>query len=103
MATKTEMKRVFQELHQVLEAREAELNGKIDEIANQKLKNLPTKKDEVERIQTQLSGCLSFVRESLRTGSQEEVMKLKKTVMKQIKEMTDNCKPDSWLLVKLLM
>jgi tripartite motif-containing protein 2/3/tripartite motif-containing protein 71 len=34
------------------------------------------------------------VRESLRTGSQGEVMKMKKTVMKQIKEMTDNFKPD---------
>ena len=48
----------------------------------------------VETVQTQLASCLSFVRESLRTGSQGEVMKMKKTVMKQIKEMTDNFKPD---------
>ena len=37
---------------------------------------------------------LSFVRESLRTGSQGEVIKMKKAVVKQIKEMTDNFKPD---------
>ena len=58
------------------------------------VKNLAAQKDEVETVHTQLFSCLSFVRESLRTGSQGEVMKIKKTVMKEIKEMTDNFKPD---------
>ena len=78
----------------MLEARKTELMGKVDEYANQKVKNLAAQKDEVETVHTQLVSCLSFVRESLRTGSQGEVMKIKKTVMKQIKEMTDNFKPD---------
>ena len=90
--TKTEVKTIFRQLHQMLEAREVELTDKIDEISNQKQKNLAAQKDKVETIQTQLVSCLSFVRESLRTGSQGEVMKIKKTVMKQIKEMTDNFK-----------
>ena len=93
-ATKTEVKRIFEHLHRELEARETELSGKIDEIANLKVKNVTTQKDEVEKIQTQLASCLSFVRESLRTGSQGEVMKMKKTVMKQIKEITDHFDPD---------
>ena len=59
-----------------------------------KKKNLAAQKDEVETVHTQLASCLSFVRESLRTGSQGEVMKVKKAVVKQIKEMTDNFKPD---------
>ena len=59
-----------------------------------KKKNLAAQKDEVETVHTQLASCLSFVRESLRTGSQGEVMKMKKAVVKQIKEMTDNFKPD---------
>ena len=88
--TKTEVKTIFRQLHQMLEAREVELTDKIDEISNQKQKNLAAQKDKVETIQTQLVSCLSFVRESLRTGSQGEVMKIKKTVMKQIKEMADN-------------
>ena len=48
----------------------------------------------METVHTQLVSCLSFMRESLRTGSQGEVMKMKKAVVKQIKEMTDNFKPD---------
>ena len=92
--TKTEIARLFQQIYEVLEARKADLDSQIDQLANQKLKDLAAQKDEVETVQTQLTSCLSFVRESLRTGSQGEVMKMKKTVMKQIKEMTDNFKPD---------
>ena len=92
--TKTEIARLFRQIYDVLEARKADLDSQVDQLANQKLKNLAAQKDEVETVQTQLTSCLSFVRESLRTGSQGEVMKMKKTVMKQIKEMTDNFKPD---------
>ena len=94
VATKAEIQKIVRQLHEMLEARKTELMGKVDEYADQKVKNLAAQKDEVETIQTQLVSCLSFVRESLRTGSQGEVMKIKKTVMKQIKEMTDNFKPD---------
>ena len=92
--TKTEIARLFRQIYDVLEARKADLDSQVDQLANQKLKNLAAQKDEVETVQTQLASCLSFVRESLRTGSQGEVMKMKKTVMKQIEEMTDNFKPD---------
>jgi tripartite motif-containing protein 2/3/tripartite motif-containing protein 71 len=94
VTTKTEIARLFRQIYDVLEARKADLVSQVDQLANQKLKNLAAQKDEVETVQTQLASCLSFVRESLRTGSQGEVMKMKKTVMKQIKEMTDNFKPD---------
>ena len=94
VATKTEIRKIIQQLHEMLEASKADLMGKVDEYADQKIKNLAAQKDEVETVQTQLASCLSFVRESLRTGSQGEVMKMKKTVMKQIKEMTNNFKPD---------
>ena len=59
-----------------------------------KRKNLAIQKDKMEIVHTQLVSCLSFVRESLRTGNQGEVMKMKKAVMKQINEMIDNSKPD---------
>ena len=48
----------------------------------------------METVHTQLASCLLFVKESLRTGSQGEVVKMKKVAMKQIKEMADNFKPD---------
>ena len=81
-------------LQELLEARKAELVGQMKQLIQTKKKNLAAQKDEVETVHTQLVSCLSFVRESLRTGSQGEVMKMKKAVVKQIKEMTDNFKPD---------
>ena len=84
----------IRQLQELLEARKAELVGQMKQHIQTKRKNLAAQKDEVETVQTQLVSCLSFVRESLRTGSQGEVMKMKKAVVKQIKEMTDNFKPD---------
>jgi tripartite motif-containing protein 2/3/tripartite motif-containing protein 71 len=81
-------------LQELLEARKAELVSQMKQLIQTKRKNLTAQKDEVETVHTQLASCLSFVRESLRTGSQGEVMKMKKGVVKQIKEMTDNFKPD---------
>ena len=83
-----------QKLQEILEARKAELVGQMKQLIQTKRKNLAAQKDEVETVHTQLASCLSFVRESLRTGSQGEVMKMKKAVIKQIKCMTENLKTD---------
>ena len=84
----------IRQLQELLEARKAELISQLEQLIQTKKKNLAAQKDEVETVHTQLVSCLSFVKESLRTGSQGEVMKMKKAVVKQIKEMTDNFKPD---------
>ena len=86
--------RYVQQLHELLEVRKAELIRQLDQQIQMKMKNLAAQKDGVETVETQLVSCLSFVKKSLRTGSQGEVMKMKKAVMKQIKEMTDNFIPD---------
>ena len=84
----------IRKLQELLEARKADLTNQLQQLIQTKKKNLAAQKDEVETVHTQLVSCLSFVRENLRTGSQGEVMKMKKAVVKQIKEMTDNFKPD---------
>ena len=83
-----------QQYHDLIEKRKIELFNQIDHQTEMKLKNLAAQKDEVETVQTQLVSCLSFVKESLRTGSKGEVMKVKKTIMKRVKEMTENSSPD---------
>ena len=84
----------IRKLQELLETRKGELVGQMKQLIQTKRKNLAAQKDEVETVHTQLASCLSFVRESLRTGSQGEVIKMKKGAVKQIKEMTDNFKPD---------
>ena len=79
----------------MLKRREAELVRQVDQQVEPKLKNLAAQRDEMETIHAQLSSCLSFVRESLRTGSQGEIVKMKKRVVKQIKEMTAEFNADA--------
>ena len=89
-----EIKKEIEKLHNILELRKAELLSKVNEEGQMKLKRLATQKDEMETVQIQLVSCLTFVKESLKRGSQGEVMKMKKGVSRQIKEITESIKPD---------
>ena len=99
--------KVFQELTDLQVTNEANIQQMIKQlqellqIRNEQIeikkKTLAARKDEVETVQTQLVSCLSFVKESLKRGSQGEIMKMKKEVMKQIKEKTENFKPETLL------
>ena len=91
---KANVQKQAQELHDLIEMRKVELFNQIDSQTEMKLKRLSTHKDEMEAIQTQLVSCLSFVKESLRTGSRSEVMKVKKTIIDRVKEITDGFNPD---------
>ena len=94
VAVDAEIDKEINELQNILEARRAELKTNAKTVTQMKLKNLATQKDEMETVQTQLVSCLSFVQESIRTGSSGQVMKMKKGVIGQIKEITNSVKAD---------
>ena len=91
---KTKVKSTMHQIHQALEKREEELVSEIDQMIDQKLKTTAAQRDQLELVATRLSSCREFVQESLQTGSQEEVLAIKKNVVHQIKEMTGEFKPD---------
>ena len=93
-AVEASIRQEAQHLHKVIEERTAELIGRLHQLTKKKKKNLAAQNDELETAETKLASCQSFVRDSLRTGSQGEVMKIKATVTKQVKEMTNNFKSD---------
>ena len=84
----------MEQFHKLIEERKAEMIGTLKQMIKMKMKNIAAQKDELETALTKRSSCQSFVRDSLRRGSQGEVMKMKNTVTKQIKEMTTDFKPD---------
>ena len=92
---KADIQRQIQRFHELIEARKVELFNKVDQHVEMKKKNVIAQQDEVETVLTQRVSCLSFVKESLGTADQGEVLRVKKTVMKQAKEMTHNFKPDT--------
>ena len=76
------------ELHIVLEARKAELLNNLQELSRSKHKSLAAQKDQLETTQAQLHSCEGFVRQSIKTEHQSEVLKMKKTIVHQAKELT---------------
>ena len=85
----------IRQLQEALEGRKTELISQLDRITQQKLESLAAQRDQFELVQTQLSSCLDFVSENLRTGSEGEILAMKKPVVKQIKEVTTYFKPDT--------
>ena len=81
-------------LHEVLEVRRTELIGQLHEMIQRKLKSLAVQRDEIETIQAQLSSCLEFTRESLKTSNREEVLMMKTNIVNQVNELTTPFPPD---------
>ena len=86
--------KTIQQLQEALEVRKTELIGQLDHITQWKLKILAAQRDQIELVQTQLSSCLDFVKESLRTGSEGEILAMKKPVVKQVEEITAEFKAE---------
>ena len=86
--------KTIRKLQEALEVRKTELIGQLDQITQQKLKTLAAQRDQIELVQTQLSSCLDFVKESLRTGSEGEILAMKKPVVKQVEEITAEFKAE---------
>ena len=82
-------------LLQALEQRRTELVGQLDQLTQQKLKDLAAQKDQCELVQTQLSSCLDYVESSLKTSSEGEILAMKTTVLKQVQQITAEFNPNT--------
>ena len=79
-------KRINQ-LQQALEQRRTELIGQLDQLTQH---NLKSRAAQVEIIHTQLTSCLEYVEGSLITGTQEEILRMKGSLLQQISQITDD-------------
>ena len=94
MTIEANIHKTIRRLQEALEERKTKLIGELDQLTQHKMKSLAAQRDEFELVQTRLSSCLDFVSESLRTGSQAEILAAKKPVVQQIEEMTAEFKPE---------
>ena len=93
-ATAESVHSTFRRLREVLDVRETEVIGQLDQIAQRKLKSLAIQKDEIETTLAQLCSCLHFTRESLRTGKEEDVLMMKPNTVRQVRDLTTPFQPD---------
>lgn len=82
----------IQQLQDVLEARKMKLMKKLNREVKGKLKNLEAQKSELQMTQDKLSNCLSVVKTSLELGTEEEIVSMKSTIVKNVEKMTEEHK-----------
>ena len=86
---KRDIQTAIDQHHSALEARKRDLMAQVDQMVKQTGRAVQTQREGYELAQTQLSSCLEFVEESLRTGSQEEILSMKKQIVERVKEMAE--------------
>ncbi len=84
----------IRQLHETLDVRKTELIGQLHQITQEKLKSLATQRDQLETTQAQLSSCLTLVKESLKAGSEGEVLRMKTGIARQVKKLTATFESD---------
>ena len=89
-----EIEKGVMRLQELLKAQKAELISKLNQVSQQKQKNLTMQKEKLETTQGELHRCVSFVGESLKTGSKGEVLKMMKTVTRHIEVIRKGFDPD---------
>ena len=84
-----------QQLHEIIDLRERELTKKLNYITQEKLSKLASQREQIETTLAQLGSCVDKVKEKLGTGSQGVVLRMKTTLVKQVKDLTTAFKPDT--------
>ena len=84
-----------QQLHEIINLREKELTDKLNYITQEKLSDIASQRENIETTLAQLGSCLDKVKEKLRTGSQGVVLRMKTTLLKQVKDLTTAFEPDT--------
>ena len=95
---KAEINRQIDRLHGILEARRRELVDQVDQKVRQARKEISAERDHHELSLVQLSSCVEFVEGSLQSGTQEEVLSLKRQVTERARHMASNLDPKQLLL-----
>ena len=94
-ALQAQIHKSSQQLHEIIDLREKELTNKLNYITQEKLSKLASQREQIETTMAQLGSCLDKVKEKLRTGSQGVVMRMKTTLVKQVKDLTTAFKRDT--------
>ena len=94
-ALQAQIHKSSQQLHEIIDLREKELANKLNYITQKKLSKLASQREQIETTLAQLGSCLDKVKEKLRTGSHGVVLRMKTTLVKQVKDLTTAFKPDN--------
>ena len=91
---KNEIRDGFTQIRDVLRVREGELLTQVEELAQEKLKGLEIQRGQMDFTLAQLTSCINFTRESIKTNNKEDALMMKMSTVKQVKELMTSFKSD---------
>ena len=94
-ALQAQIHKSSQQLHEIIDLRDKELTDKLNYITQEKLSELASQREQIGITLAHLGSCLDKVKEKLRTGSQGVVLRMKTTLVKQVKDLTTAFKPET--------
>ena len=93
-ALQTQIHKSSQQLHEIIDLREKKLTNHLNFITQEKLSELTSQREQIETTLAQLDSCLDMVKENLSTGSQGIVLRMKTTLLEQVKDLTSSFQTD---------
>ncbi len=94
-AIETNIHKEIDEQHRLLDQRRAKLVGELEILTQQKLKDLAAQRDKVEITHVKLTSCLEYTEGGLKTGTDGEVLKMKSSVVKRVKQISSDFNPNA--------
>lgn len=91
---KASIRNAIRQLHEDLEFREKTLINQLQTVTDKKLRVVAAQADEIKTIHAHLEQCHAHVEETLDKISEEELVKTKTEILKQIVEASASFKPD---------
>lgn len=76
-------------IHDTLDSRHNELLKQLSAIVQNRLGDIAVQKNHLSIVQAQLSSCLGFIKESLRTSSNEDILSMRDFIQKQVRILLD--------------
>ena len=86
-AMRREIEITVQHLIQLLQESEKQLMKELDQVTDNYIKKVTTRKKEVDITIAQLKGCEDFAEEELRIGSQQEIFTMKRQMAERMKSV----------------
>ena len=85
-ALEEQIKRSIKDMQRVLAERKEELLSQVQQLSDQKLKSIAVQQEQLGLIASQLTSCRDFVQETLQTGTQGEILAIKKPFLLQVRQ-----------------
>ena len=84
-----EIEQKISQLMEILQAQRNNLTRKLEQLRQEKKRNLSQQKNDLQATQSELDGCVSSINDRFNTSSKREFLKIVKVITEQVEAIQD--------------